>query len=113
MFLTKKHLPRRTFLRGMGVTLAIPLLDSMVPAQTPLINTAASPKSRFCGIYVPHGAIMSDWTPSAEGAGFEFKPILRPLESFRDRLVILSGLEARTAGPGPGESGGDHSRSAA
>jgi hypothetical protein len=113
MFLTKKYLHRRTFLRGMGVTLALPLLDSMVPAQTPLIHTAASPKSRFCGIYVPHGAIMSDWTPSAVGTGFEFKPILSPLEPFRDRLLILSGLEARTAGPAPGESGGDHSRSAA
>jgi hypothetical protein len=57
-FITKKHLPRRMFLRGMGVTLALPLLDSMVPAQTPLARTAAMPKNRFCGIYVPHGATM-------------------------------------------------------
>jgi len=112
-FVAKKHLPRRTFLRGMGVTLALPLLDSMVPAQTPLSKTAASPKSRFCGIYVPHGAIMKQWTPATVGTGFEFKPILAPLEPFRDRLLIVSGLEAKTAGPAVGESGGDHSRSAA
>jgi|SRR5579871_6013261 len=112
-FVTKKHLPRRTFLRGMGVTVALPLLDSMVPAQTPLAKTAAVPKSRFCGIYVPHGAIMKQFTPDIEGVGFAFKPILSPLEPFRDQLLIVSGLAAKTAGPAPGESGGDHSRSAA
>jgi hypothetical protein len=112
-FITRKHLPRRTFLRGVGVTLALPLLDAMLPAETPLAKTAASPKMRFCGIYVPHGAIMNQWTPDAEGSGFKFKPILSPLEPFRDRLCIVSGLEAKTAGPAVGESGGDHSRSAA
>ncbi len=71
-FITRKHLPRRTFLRGVGVTLALPLLDSMVPAQTPLAKTAASPKSRLGCIYVPHGATMDKWTPDAEGTGFEF-----------------------------------------
>src|SRR5215475_9863501 len=90
--IVKKHLSRRTFLRGVGVTLALPLLDSMVPAQTPLVKTAAGPNLRFCGIYVPHGAIMSQFTPATEGAGFEFKPILKPLEPFRDRLTIVSGL---------------------
>jgi hypothetical protein len=85
----------------------------MVPAQTPLAKTAASPKSRFCGIYIPHGAIMSRFTPDAVGTGFAFKPILSPLEPFRDQLLIVSGLAAKTAGPAPGESGGDHSRSAA
>ncbi len=113
MIITKKHLPRRTFLRGVGATIALPLLDSMIPAQTPLAKTAASPKSRFCGIYVPHGAIMKQWTPDKEGAGFAFKPILSPLEPFRDQLMVISGLEAKTAGPAVGESGGDHSRSAA
>jgi hypothetical protein len=112
-FITRKHLPRRTFLRGAGLTLALPLLDAMLPAETPLAKTAASPKMRFCGIYVPHGAIMDQWTPEAEGGGFKFKPILSPLEPFRDRLCIVSGLEAKTAGPAAGESGGDHSRSAA
>src|SRR5947199_279520 len=64
-FITKRAMPRRTFLRGMGVTLALPLLDSMIPAGTALAQTAASPKSRFCGIYVPHGATMDKWTPAA------------------------------------------------
>src|ERR1700722_20597025 len=102
MFISRKHLPRRTFLRGVGVTLALPLFDAMIPAQTPLLKTAASPKLRFCGIYVPHGAIMKQWTPDAEGTGFAFKPILSPLEPYRDRLCIVSGLGAKTAGPAPG-----------
>src|ERR1043165_6166480 len=63
MLITKKHLPRRTFLRGMGVTLALPLLDSMVPAQTLTRNTAAAPLPRLGFVYVPHGAIMAKWTP--------------------------------------------------
>ena len=71
-FITKKHLPRRTFLRGMGVTIALPLLDSMVPAQTPLAKSAANSASRLSCIYVPHGATMYKWTPTAEGKGFEF-----------------------------------------
>ncbi len=92
MFITKKHLPRRTFLRGMGVTLALPLLDSMVPAQTPLSKTAAVSKTRFCGIYVPHGATMDKWTPAQEGAGFEFTETLKPLEKLRDRVCVFSNL---------------------
>ena len=63
-FIAKKHLPRRMFLRGMGVTVALPLLDSMVPAQTPLSRTAANPASRLSCIYVPHGADMASWTPT-------------------------------------------------
>ena len=97
MFLTKKHLPRRTFLRGMGVTLALPLLDSMVPAQTILKKTAASPSPRMGFVYVPHGAIMDKWTPTTEGTGFEMTPILKPLEPFRDRMNIVSGLGHRAA----------------
>src|ERR1051326_735234 len=85
-FITKKHLSRRTFLRGAGVTVALPLLDSMLPAQTPLAKTAATPKSRFCGIYVPHGATMDKWTPAQEGAGFEFTESLKPLEKYRNRV---------------------------
>ena len=84
-FITKKHLPRRTFLRGiMGATVALPLLDSMIPSMTALAATAANPKSRLGFIYVPHGAVMDKFTPTAEGAGFEFTPILSPLEPFRD-----------------------------
>ena len=72
-------------LRGLGVSVALPLLDSMVPAQTPLAKTAASSKSRLSCIYVPHGATMDKWTPDAEGKGFEFTEILTPLEKYRDR----------------------------
>jgi hypothetical protein len=92
MFITKKHLPRRTFLRGMGVSLALPLLDSMIPASTLLAQTAARPSSRLGFVYVPHGAIMDKWTPATEGAGFELTPILKPLEPFRDQLNVVSGL---------------------
>ena len=98
MYIAKKHLPRRTFLRGMGVTLALPLLDSMVPAQTPLSKTAATPKSRFLGIYVPHGATMDKWTPAQEGTGFEFSESLKPLEKLRDRVNIISNLAHPLAG---------------
>ena len=97
MFITKKHLPRRTFLRGMGVTLALPLLDSMIPARTLLAQTAAKPLPRLGFVYVPHGAIMDKWTPATEGAGFEFTPILKPLEPFRDHLNVVSGLGHRAA----------------
>ena len=92
MFITKKHLPRRTFLRGMGVTLALPLLDSMIPARTLLAQTAARPLPRLGFVYVPHGAVMDKWTPATEGAGFEFTPILKPLEPFRDQLNVVTGL---------------------
>ena len=97
MFIAKKHLPRRTFLRGVGVTLALPLLDSMIPAQTLTRKTAAAPLPRLGFVYVPHGAIMDQWTPAAEGAGFEFTRILKPLEPFRDRLTIVSGTGHRAA----------------
>ena len=97
MFITKKHLPRRTFLRGVGATLALPLLDAMVPALTLLAQTAAKPAPRLGFVYVPHGAIMDKWTPATEGAGFEFTPILKPLEPFRDRLNVVSGLGHRAA----------------
>jgi hypothetical protein len=97
MLITKKHLPRRTFLRGMGVTLALPLLDSMIPAQTLTRKTAAAATPRLGFVYVPHGAIMDKWTPATEGAGFELSPILKPLEPFRDRLNIVSGMGHRAA----------------
>jgi len=113
MFITKKHLPRRTFLRGMGVSLALPLLDSMVPAQTPLGKTAAAPKNRFCGIYLPHGATMDKWTPAKEGAGFEFTESLKPLEKLRDRVNIVSNLAHPLAGGVGSDAGADHARSAA
>jgi hypothetical protein len=97
MFITKKHLARRTFLRGIGVTMALPLLESMIPARTMLAQTAAKPGARLGFVYVPHGAIMDKWTPATEGAGFEFTPILKPLETFHDRLNVITGLGHRAA----------------
>jgi hypothetical protein len=112
-FISKKHLSRRTFLRGAGVTVALPLLDAMLPAQTPLVKTAATPKSRFCGIYVPHGATMDKWTPAQEGAGFEFTESLKPLEKYRNRVTVVSNLAHPLAGGVGSDAGADHARSAA
>src|SRR5207244_8081544 len=92
MFITKKHLSRRIFLRGAGVTLTLPFLEAMVPAQTPLVRTAANPNAKFGFIYVPMGSIMKQWTPEQEGAGFEFSPILKPLEPFRNNVIVVTGL---------------------
>src|SRR5687767_7340075 len=92
MFVTKKHLPRRTFLRGMGVSLALPLLDSMIPARTLLAQTAARPVTRLGFVYFPHGAVMNSWTPASVGAGFEFRRVLFRSEPFRDRLNVITGL---------------------
>src|SRR5262245_50267592 len=97
MFITKMHLPRRTFLRGVGATLALPLLDSMIPARTLLAQTAARPLARLGFVYVPHGAIMANWTPDAVGSGYEFKSILKPLEEYRSQLNIVTGLGHRAA----------------
>ena len=92
MFITKLSLPRRTFLRGMGVTLALPLLESMVPALTATAKTAANPQRRFGAIFVPLGERPGFWTPKTVGANFEFTPILKPLEPFRDHVTIVSEL---------------------
>jgi hypothetical protein len=86
-------LPRRTFLRGMGVTVALPLLEAMVPALTATARTAANPVRRFGAVYVPHGKILDQWTPAGDGAGFAFTPILKPLEAHRDQLCVVSGLD--------------------
>jgi hypothetical protein len=97
MFITKKHLPRRTFLRGVGATFALPLLDAMVPARTLLAKTAATPASRLGFVYLPHGANMDRWTPTTEGSGFALSPTLKPLEAFRNHLDVVSGLGHRAA----------------
>src|SRR6185295_9632287 len=115
-FLTRKHLSRRTFLHGVGATMALPLLDSMVPARTALAQTAALPKNRLACIYVPHGATMDKWTPAADGAGFAFTEILKPLEPFRDRVTVVSGLaHPYVAGAGGADvsAGANHTRAAA
>jgi hypothetical protein len=95
MFITRKFLSRRTVLRGAGASIALPLLDAMIPAATALAETAAAAKPRLAFIYFPHGAIMDHWTPSSEGRDFEMSPILKPLEPFRSKLTIVSGLENR------------------
>jgi Protein of unknown function (DUF1552) len=97
MFITKKHLDRRTFLRGAGVAVGLPLLDAMIPAWTALAQTAASPKPHMGFMYLPHGAIMDQWTPVAEGTGFELTPILKPFAAFQKQLTIISGLENKGA----------------
>ena len=112
-FITKKHLPRRTFLRGVGVSVALPLLDSMLPAQTALSKTAAAAKPRLGCIYVPHGATMYKWTPEKDGTDFELPEILAPLEKVRDRVTIVSNLAHPAAGGIGSDAGADHARSAA
>jgi uncharacterized protein DUF1552 len=97
MIITKKHLARRTFLRGMGATIALPFIDAMVPARAALARTAANPSPRLGFVYLPHGAIMDKWTPATQGGGFEFSPILKPLEPFRAHVDIVSGLGHRAA----------------
>jgi hypothetical protein len=113
MFITKQYLSRRTLLRGLGVSISLPFLESMVPAQTALRKTAANPKTRLTCIYVPHGAIMGKWTPATEGTGFAFTEILKPLEPFRDYLNVVSDLAAPLAGGVDSDAGADHQRSAA
>ena len=93
MFVTKRYLPRRTFLRGMGATVALPLLDAMVPSFTALAKTAATPQRRFGAVYIPHGAIMNLYTPAQQGADFQFTPILKPLERFKENVVVVSNLD--------------------
>jgi len=92
MIITKKAIPRRTMLKGLGASLALPLLDGMVPAFTALRDTAADPVRRLGIVYVPNGMMMDHWTPATEGIGFNFPTILQPLERFRDQIEVLSGM---------------------
>jgi hypothetical protein len=109
MFLTKKHLSRRTVLRGAGSMLALPLLDAMIPAATALAQTAATPKPRFVGLFVPHGMAPGYWVPEKEGALPTELPFnWKPLEPFAGQTTILSGLHSRSAEPPPGVTGADH-----
>jgi hypothetical protein len=106
-FILKKSLSRRTVLRGIGATIALPLLDGMVPA---FAAASPTPVRRFGAIYVPNGMNIWNWTPSTEGAAFELSPILKTLAPFRDQLVVVSGLGNSAADPVPGEGSGDHVR---
>jgi hypothetical protein len=107
--LTKRAIPRRTVLRGLGAAVALPLLDAMVPAATALAQTAAVPRRRFGAVFIPNGAIVEQWSPAAAGSGFEFSPILKPVERFKDRLVVVTNLTRAN----PGVVEGDHAISAA
>ena len=102
MMIAKKALPRRTMLKAIGAALPLPLLDAMVPAMTALRQTPAAAPLRFGAVYVPNGVIPSMWLPAVEGSGFEFSPTLKPLEPYRDRLMVISGLDSLPPPP-PGE----------
>ena len=103
MFLTRKHLSRRTVLKGAGATIGLPLLDAMIPASTALAQTAAAPSPRLGFVYFPHGALQDQWEPGATGRNFDFPFILEPLEPLRDHVTVVSGL--RNKG---GESASPH-----
>ncbi len=109
MFLTKKALSRRTILRGAGTAVALPLLDAMFPTLVPLAKADSKPRMRFGAVYFPNGAIMQQLTPATVGPGFEFTPILKPLEPFRDSMLVVTNLTRSH----PGSQFGDHAVSAA
>jgi hypothetical protein len=106
MFITKLSLPRRTFLRGVGAALGLPLLESMMPALTAMAKTAVNPKPRLGFVYIPHGVIMDEWTPKSAGMGFELTPILKPLEPFRQAMTVVTNLAA------PSQNTGSHAAAA-
>jgi hypothetical protein len=115
MFITRTALPRRTVLRGLGASLALPFLDAMVPAGTALAQTPARPASRLGFVYMPNGVArnftgINYWTPAGEGSAFELSPILSPLAPFRDRMVVVSGLAQHQADAFDDGANGDHTR---
>jgi hypothetical protein len=105
MIVTKMAIPRRTMLRGIGATLALPLLDSMVPALSAIAATPARSPLRLGVVYVPNGMVMQEWTPAAEGANFEFGAAMKALEPFRDRLLVLTGLASTPPASAPNGAG--------
>ncbi len=112
MIITQKALPRRTFLRGVGATLTLPFLDAMVPAASSVARAATAPARRVGFIYIPNGVIQEQWVPSKVGRNFDFSPILSPLESLRERVLVLSNLAHRQA-DSFGDGNGDHPRATA
>ena len=113
MIITQKHIPRRTVLRGLGASLALPLLDGMVPAFAAIRNTAAKPVRRLGAIYVPNGVEMRAWTPAGNGGMLELTPVLQPLERVREQVNVVTGLADQVAIPKEGEGVGDHARASA
>jgi hypothetical protein len=112
MIIFQKAIPRRTILRGLGTTLALPLMDAMVPALAGA-QQAANPPMRLATAYLPNGVMMNQWTPTREGADFELPPILAQLAPYRDRMLILSGLAHNNGRAQAGENSGDHARAGA
>jgi hypothetical protein len=102
MIITKKSISRRTVLKGLGTAVALPFLDAMMPAMTVLGRSPAKPVTRFTSVYLPNGVIPGKWVPATEGANFEFSPTLKPLEPFRDQVLVISGLDSLPPPP-PGE----------
>ena len=113
MMIFKRFIPRRTFFRGLGATVALPFLDAMVPAFAALENTAAKRPQRLSIFNVPNGMHMEAWTPVREGDNFEMSPVLQPLNSFKDRLLVLTGLAQNEGRGWAGEVGGEHPRASA
>ena len=117
MIITKKHLPRRTFLRGMGATVALPLLDSMVPALSAMPKTSANPVRRLGFIYFPHGSVswakgpQNQWTPPGEGGPLTLSPILQPLAAVQDQMIVLTNMEHRNAQGNGTDGNAEHTRS--
>src|ERR1700683_4946476 len=107
MFVTKKTISRRTVLRAAGAVVALPLLDSMIPAFAPAAST--KPVRRFGVVYHPNGVIYDEWLPKGVGSEFELSPTLKGLDPFKDKLIVVTGLSSEQAEP-LGDGGGDHSR---
>ncbi|MDQ6708376.1 MAG: DUF1552 domain-containing protein [Acidobacteriota bacterium] len=112
MMFTQRSLPRRTFLRGIGTTLALPLLDAMVPAMAATRLTAAKPVVRLGFVYVPNGIIQKGWLPSKTGTGYEMASTMKPLEAYREKMLVLSNL-MQNGGRALGDGAGDHARAGA
>jgi len=129
MFITKKHIPRRTFLRSAGVTLALPFLESMLPAQTPLRQTAGPRPTRFVGLFIPHGWTPSYWMPYSQedvrtkrhysgmvtgtpGVLKEMPFVFTPIEAYKEHMTLIAGVDAKSSFPPPDTSGGFHARGA-
>src|SRR5712671_647815 len=112
MMITKRTIPRRTALKGLGAMIALPVLDAMVPALTPVVQTAGKPVLRFGVIYVAHGASPGYWVPKTEGADYELTQPLKPLEAFRDRMLVLTGIDNEVAMARTGDPRGGHGRMA-
>jgi len=110
MMVFRKAIPRRTFLRGAGTALALPLLDAMVPAFASAAQVIATRPARLSFFAVPNGIIMDKWTPTAAGSGFPMTPVLEPLAAFRDRMVVIGGLANNEARKLEFEIAGDHPR---